>query len=164
MKKIAILILGGILSFSSGCEKDDICDSSTPTTPHLVIDFYDVNNPTTLKNIAALQVVGDGGNGVLSFDGVSQIKLPLKTMADLTQYHFTINADNNDLKNQDDLEFDYARKDEYISRACGYKTLFTLSGSPILTDPTADTPWIQNIEVVTPNINNENETHLKIYF
>ena len=52
MKKIYLLFLIAI-TFSS-CEKDDICDANTPTTPRLIIDFYDATNPTALKNVINL--------------------------------------------------------------------------------------------------------------
>jgi len=166
MKKIFLTVLAGTLSFAS-CEKDDICDANTPTTPQLVIEFYDNSNPTVLKNVSDLKVTGEGANDVLSFTGVSKIKLPLKTTADITKYQFVINGSDVNTKNEDQIEFDYSRKDEYISRACGFKTLFTLdANTPItLTDGTAnDGLWIKNTAVLTSNIINENETHVKIYF
>jgi len=49
MKKIFLLLF--VFSLL-GCEKDDICESTTPTTPRLVIEFYDFNASTaTLKNV-----------------------------------------------------------------------------------------------------------------
>jgi hypothetical protein len=66
--------------------------------------------------------------------------------------------------NIDILTFNYQRVDEYVSRACGYKTLFTLnSTNPITVTPDSDN-WIQSVVVSQPNIENENETHIKIYF
>mgnify|MGYP006353373257 FL=1 len=44
MKKTILLLLAVAFTFSS-CEKDDICDANTPTTPRLVIGFYDFLNP-----------------------------------------------------------------------------------------------------------------------
>jgi hypothetical protein len=162
MKKTALFALGAIVLFTN-CEKDDICDPTTPTTPQLVIDFYD-KDTQIIKTVTSLQVVGDNGP-LQTFDGVSKIKLPLKTTADITQYHFIINSANSS-KNEDEVEFDYSRKDVYISRACGFKTFFTLKpDSPKFTDAaTPDGPWISDIKVVTPNINDENQRHVKIYF
>ncbi|MDD5151653.1 MAG: hypothetical protein PHC28_14440, partial [Flavobacterium sp.] len=59
MKKIIILLLIATFSFSS-CEKDDICDANTSTTPRLVIDFYDITTPSLLKKVTNLKVIGDG--------------------------------------------------------------------------------------------------------
>ena len=56
MKKIQLLFICLFsISFSS-CEKDDICEATTPTTPKLVIEFYDVLNRTVKKNVNNLAV------------------------------------------------------------------------------------------------------------
>lgn len=49
LKKISVLLILALVWISSGCEKDDICDPATATTPLLVIDFYDITNPTLKK-------------------------------------------------------------------------------------------------------------------
>jgi len=50
MKKYIITSLALLLAVSFwNCEKDDICAETTPTTPKLVIEFYDNANPTVLK-------------------------------------------------------------------------------------------------------------------
>ena len=59
MKKIILLVLLVVFAFS-GCEKDDICDANTATTPRLVLSFYDISNSTVLKNVTRLKVVGEG--------------------------------------------------------------------------------------------------------
>ena len=58
MKKIISLLLLFTFGLSS-CEKDDICDANTPTTPRLVITFYDIASPTKTKNVTNLKVIGD---------------------------------------------------------------------------------------------------------
>ncbi len=59
MKKIFLFLL---ISFSFlSCEKDDICDATTPTTPRLVIEFYDSLIATpTLKNLTNFKAVATG--------------------------------------------------------------------------------------------------------
>ncbi|MFN7674395.1 DUF6452 family protein, partial [Flavobacterium sp.] len=61
----------------------------------------------------------------------------------------------------------YTRQNVYVSRACGYKTIFILN-SPnglIQTDTaTPDLLWMQNINIQTTNINTENEVHIKVFF
>jgi len=71
------------------------------------------------------------------------------------------------LENTDNLEFKYTRENKYVSRACGFKTIFNLD--PInpfsLTDTTpADEMWIQYVIVAQNNITYENETIIKIFF
>jgi hypothetical protein len=66
--------------------------------------------------------------------------------------------------NLDALTFNYTRATSYVSRACGFKTLFTLQPtSPVVLTPDSNN-WIQNIVVVQSYIANETETHVKIYF
>jgi len=168
MKKIFLIVL--VLAFSfSGCEKDDICDAATSTTPSLVIEFYDNADHTDLKNVN-LKATGEGAAGSpLIFAAVSKIKLPLNSTAIKTKY--TLVLTNADLTTTSDvLEFNYSTADVYVSRACGFKTVYNLNGTALPPFVLNNVPnstmgnWIKNIEVIKPNINDENETHIKIYF
>jgi hypothetical protein len=59
MKKILVLLLVVSVQLFSSCEKDDICDPNTPTTPRLIIDFYNIEDPTKTKNVTDLAIVGE---------------------------------------------------------------------------------------------------------
>jgi hypothetical protein len=174
MKKIILLLILLSLSLSS-CEKDDICDATTATTPKLILEFYDTLHPTVLKNVTNLAVKEVGiTSAVISFNSVSKIQLPLKTNEDSTKYSFVLNAGNTNtsLIYTDILQFNYSRKTVFVSRACGYKTLFDLNNDVSLPNPYIlnNTPaasqgiWIKNITVEKYNLETENETHIKIYF
>lgn len=179
MKKIVSLLLILTLALSS-CEKDDICDASTPTTPRLVIDFYDISNASVQKNVTDLKVIGEGMEEGIVFDssasGADQyvtngntISIPLKTDSDTTTYQFILNSQNSNasLIDIDKITFNYTRKEVFVSRACGFKTLFTFdSTTPLIHTavPTTKTKWMQYISVEKTNIDSENETHLKIFF
>ncbi len=164
MKQLFLLLLLSV--FFSSCEKDDICDANTPTTPKVVIEFYDAANPTTLKNVTNLGVIAPGFTNGFGFTVTSKIKVPLKTFQDSSILHFIQNGsiDPTTDDNLDEITFNYNRKTVYVSRACGYKTLFTLNTTnPITVTPDSNN-WIQNVIVSQPNIENEDETHIKIYF
>jgi hypothetical protein len=164
MKKIFLLLL--ISLFFSGCEKDDICDAATPTTPKVVIEFFDTAAPNTLKNVTKLKVTAAGFTTELKFDLVSKITVPLKTFADVSVLNLILNGTDTNLTNDnlDEITFNYTRRTEYVSRACGYKTLYTLNtANPVVITADANN-WIQSVTVSQPNIENENETHVKIYF
>lgn len=175
MKKIISFLL--IFAFGlSSCEKDDICDANTPTTPRLVITFYDINNSTLRKKITNLKVIGkDQTDGIVFNKTVTDdtrfltsgdsIAIPLKTDADITTYTFINNygSENALLVNSDEISFVYSRQNSYVSRACGFKTLFNLSAFQ-RTDPTGDGVWMQDIFIINPNIESENETHIKVFF
>ena len=179
MKKILLFLLIATFSFSS-CEKDDICDANTPTTPRLVMEFYDISNPSILKNVTNLKVIGDGmtegivlnstaSGGSRYLSNGSKISIPLKTDADATKFRFILNSGNPNptLIDIDEITFNYTSNDVFVSRACGFKTLFTLD--PLkpykqTTIPATKLKWMQFISVEKSNIANENETHIKVFF
>ena len=179
MKKILTLILIATFSFSS-CEKDDICDANTPTTPRLVMEFYDSNNSSILKNVTNLKVIGEGmTEGIVlnpNATGESQylsndskISIPLKTDQDATKFRFILNSGNPNpaLIDIDEVNFNYTRNNIFVSRACGFKTLFTLNPLNPYTQttiPATKLKWMQFISVEKSNIDNENETHIKVFF
>jgi hypothetical protein len=99
MKKIFLLLF--VFSLL-GCEKDDICDAETPTTPSLVVEFYDISNPTVLKNIVNLKIKEQGVASDLGvFNSVSKIKLPLNTNGTSVNYSFVLNSSDADNDNED---------------------------------------------------------------
>jgi hypothetical protein len=174
MKKILFPIVLCLAFFFSGCEKDDICDGSKPTTSRLVIEFYDFNNPAVLKIVPNLRVIGAGMTTPLIMSNTNKILIPLKTTEDNTEYSLTVNFGNPNTSFvfTDILDFNYTRKEEYLSRACGFKTTFTLNPSsnppaPIIlnNNPAIEEgSWIRDIQILSRNIETENETHVKIFF
>lgn len=180
MKKIIYILLIVFSFASSSCEKDDICDANTPTTPRLVIDFYSYKDPGELKTVNNLKVIGEGmKDGIIFNSGAtgeaqylvngSTISIPLKTNADTTTFSFILNSGNSNpiLIDTDKITFNYTKKEVYVSRACGFKTLFTLDPTtPIVQTAVPETKqkWIQFISIEKNDIDNENETHIKIYF
>jgi len=168
MKKIIILFIVLSIAFSS-CEKDDICAETTATTPRLIIDFYDITNPTLTKNVTNLGIIAEGLNTVILFNGVSRIEVPLDITKDISKYQFILNYDNSNpvFINTDFLQFDYTRNNVFVSRACGFKTIFTLNPTSPFTQTDSDFLdglWMKNITVLQSNIFSENETHLRISF
>ena len=170
MKRILALLL--ITICFSSCEKDDIC--AEETTPRLVLEFYDVTNPTVKKNVTSLKVTGYISDTVLNpiplatFNAVNKIELPLRITEDVTKYSLILNSTSTSVTpNTDILKFNYTRQNVYVSRACGYKTIFTLN-SPIgvtrTDNATPDLFWMQNINIQTTNIDTENEVHIKVFF
>lgn len=173
MKKTILLLLILCFSFSS-CEKDDICDANTITTPRLVITFYDYNNSSVEKNVSNLSIFGDGMTAAVTFNGStlingSTVSIPLKTDVDTTTFHFILNYGNTNtaLVNEDIIQFNYSRQNLFVSRACGFKTNFTLNPTnPFVHSDAAvpDLKWMRYVAVKNSIIANENETHLEIYF
>ena len=165
MKQLIILFL---ITFSLvSCEKDDICDETTSTTPQVVIEFYNAASPNTLKNVTNLKVVANGFTEVLTgTTGVSKIKVPLQTNLDATTWQFIENGLDTDATNDNEeiLNFTYTRETVFVSRACGYKIVYDLTNSNTNLVATDADNWIDHITIIQPNIDTENETHIKIYF
>lgn len=183
MKRISfILILISTLIFAlifMGCEKDDICAEETPTTPQLVIRFYDVSEPDETKSVSGLLayrsidnmniITGFEGESVSSRDSIA-IPLPLETNTLNFVLHQDYGVDNNDtpddttddtlLGNPDTITVTYEREDVYVSRACGFKTVFNNITFSVATD---SENWIANSEIVIDNVETQNAAHVKVF-
>lgn len=165
MKKIILFL---VFISLLGCEKDDICDETQSVTPRVIIEFYDASQPSILKNVTNLEVHTENEiDTTVVFTGVSKIKLPLNPILQTTTYTLKLNSTIVASANTDVLTFNYATKQLYVSRACGFKNVYELNTSNgiIRTDGTTnDGFWIQDFDVITNKINNEDEVHIKIYF
>ncbi|MHA7944390.1 DUF6452 family protein [Formosa sp. 3Alg 14/1] len=178
MKYSFVIILLVALSFF-GCEKDDICSNDTPTTPSLIIRFYDVTNPNidVLNSVTNLRVQGIGNDDVLpGYDVVAtdSIAVPLKTTDNVTQYSLykeyvyddndTPDDDSDDTitGNEDVITITYDMEEVYVSRACGYKTVYRNVSINLVED---DENWIELIRSVNDNqsVEDENEVQFKLY-
>ncbi|WP_452221314.1 DUF6452 family protein [Lacinutrix salivirga] len=181
MKKILLLLLLS-LSFIT-CERDDICSDNEATTPRLVVDFLDVLSPEDFKNVVGLRVQGIGNDNVLEGFNVvnkNQVLLPLKTTGDVnanneltTSYSmyrgFAIDdndtpddtSDDFNTGNEDLINITYTTQEIYVSRACGFKTVFNIISFEVV--PDADN-WITIVENANNNqtITNEAITHYNI--
>lgn len=155
------------------CEKDDICSETTETTPSLHIAFYDINFPSidTPKNVTKLRVTGIGNPDPGILDGydantTNEAYLPLKTTENTTQYvlHRNYRLDDNGdvLGNPDTITISYVRKEIYVSRACGYKTIYD---NVVITVEDDGDKWIQLVKAENDNqtVENEADIHYKLY-
>ncbi len=136
---LLLALLVAIVNYS--CERDDICAESTPTTPSLIITFYDVSDPDELEPVNDLRAFGiDDDDELIDVFNATQsstdsIVLPLRTDADETRFviYRDYELDDNDtddenddmpLGNADTITISYDREEIYVSRACGFKTIF----------------------------------------
>ena len=153
-----------------GCERDDICPESTPTTPRLIIDFLDGANPDNKKNVFDIVVAGVGNEFILedyNFVSASTIMLPLKTDENTTQFVVYKEAEVNDNGTPDDssddfvdgnsdvITINYSREQVFVSRACGYKTIF--KNVTLTIEPDNDN-WMLSRQPLTDNQSVEDET------
>ncbi|WP_019669430.1 DUF6452 family protein [Eudoraea adriatica] len=162
--KILLLILMVVISFSA-CEKDDICVDGD--TPLMIIRFYDNDNPSELKAVPNLRIIGLGQsstvNTIADRTSLDSVALPLRINEVNTSFIFiSDSADEDDLEtgNIDTLSFDYSTQEIFISRACGYIANYDDLSETITSD---SENWIQNIEIVSPLIKLQDSAHVKIY-
>jgi hypothetical protein len=160
MIRLIIKIITVILLFlTTSCEKDDICID--PTTPKLVIVFYDKDNHSLKKEVPDLLVEIDSLNTFIPYGtaiSTDSISLPLRVDADFTKYRFIKKFDDNTNQVIDVFTLNYEREIEFVSRSCGYKAIFNNISISDLT-----TNWINEIEIKQQNILNEKEAHLSVY-
>ena len=178
MKKIYFLLF---LVFCIGlsCEKDDICPDDTVTTPQLTIAFYDIENieDQNPKNVFRFRAEGvDNENPVPGYEGTASaqtILLPLKTTTDdpngesyTTQYiltqNYRIDGNGNVTGNPDTITISYTTSQVYVSRGCGFKSVFE---NITLTVEDDGNNWIQVIQSTDDNqiIADESAVNFNIY-
>ena len=174
MKKFSLIVLLIILT-STGCERDDICAESTPTTPHLIIRFYNIDEQDQTKLVRMLTVNGidDQGNPmeeIVSSTSTDSIVLPLQFQNEgiVAKTRFVLKKDSDfdeDSKpetnsNIDTIEVSYTPEFIYVSRACGYKSIFNNLQNTLIID---DDTWIASYTVINSTVDNENAAHLILY-
>ncbi|MCB0399196.1 MAG: hypothetical protein KDD26_06130 [Winogradskyella sp.] len=164
------------------CERDDICAESTPTTPRLLVEFYDVNEPDELKPVTRLTVYGEGladnptddnTEGTLVYNTNStamELPLLIENEDEVTTTRFILEKDTNlrldsnasTNSNIDIIEIEYTTTFEYVSRACGYKSVFNLINVTVNPDGDDADLWIQNEEILEVLVENESTVHVRI--
>ncbi len=161
LKRGLIFIL--ILSLFLGCTRDDICPEETPSTPLLVINFKDRANPGLTKSVDSLRIETTGDDPTLvyySSAATDSIAIPLNTGSDLSSFRFIELAGNEDDENSDVLTFEYNRVDDYVNRACSFRTLY--ANLRVNRENDGDAFWITSFIILKTNIEDETEAHLTI--
>lgn len=151
MKNIVFILV--VLSCIA-CEPDDICIEETPGTPQLILRFYDAQNPTVRKPVNSLEIQGIGSDIVQNLSDIDSVAIPLKIVENQTEFIFKNNEQT------DIIRFSYTSNNVYISRSCGYQSVFNLASASI------DQPqsWIQELVINTSEIINENQAHVTLLY
>lgn len=160
----------GLLAIASlfACEKDDICEGEA-ATPNMRIEFYDKANSTVLKpfyklHCYAVPQTPTDSVKIIEFTYKSEIQLPLDITSNQTIWNVTLFeiVNNDTIQKTDQLTFTYNPKIEYVSKACGYKTVF----ENVTANLNANNPenWITNFTLLNNNIINQETPDAKIYY
>ena len=181
MKKLKLFILFIAVALIN-CERDDICAETTATTPRLLIEFYDLANTDDLKSVPRLTLYGEGlvtdpieeTDATIVFNAnVNSAELPLiigiEGESTTTSFVFEkdtnlrLDTDTTTESNLDTIEITYTSEYVYVSRACGYKSIFNNLNITGIVD---GNNWISSIEIeetIETTIENENTVHVRIY-
>ena len=161
------------------CERDDICAEATATTPNLIIRFYDINNQDEFKSVRQLTVRGLDDLGVpgdeIDLPSVSpdSIALPLRfadeNIETITRFQlekdsdFATNGNDTNDSNIDIIEVRYTPEFIYVSRACGFKSIFNFGNTGGITIAQDGDNWIINSDIINQTIDNENAAQVIIF-
>lgn len=179
--KYVIIGLGLLIIFGLyNCERDDLCPATTQTTARLVIETFDAQDPEQNKNVFGLRIQGVDNDEVLEgYNIVSSglLVLPLRNDVDETRYSLIQNTAINDngtpndtsddfvTGNEDIITITYIREDVYVSRACGFKTVYNNVRIIQQEDSIDSDKWINRIQAENDNqiVENEAEAHFKLF-
>ncbi|MAW95114.1 MULTISPECIES: DUF6452 family protein [unclassified Leeuwenhoekiella] len=157
---IVLILLIALIAYS--CERDDICAKSTPTTPTLTIGFRSNDNALESKPLN-ITVYNKDSTKAIAFNNASTINIPLRTDTTATVLLFEKNPGNpnaaEDPEDVDELTFTYTPQEVFISRACGYRVIFT--NLEIRNNPGASR-WIDDININLRTVENEDTTQVYI--
>lgn len=141
-----------IFAFSA-CEKDDTC--LEPMTPDLVLRLYDVNTPDAVKKVTHLTLVTlPDLDTIYKNKEMDSIAIPLNVNDDISRFKMI------DDSNEDIVEFTYNREAVFVSKACGYKSIFHNLQVNIVAD---SDNWIKNKELIQSEIKTDTLAHVKIF-
>jgi len=174
MKKVLLLILMVLcLLYGVSCERDDICIEGD--TPLLVIGFFDAADTLNFKSVPSfrLRAIDNGiilnNNTLYGFTDRStendSISIPLQIGQNTTSFEFIVNSADDDTTEAetgtvDTLNLSYIVNSEFISRACGFIANYDeLQIEQVINDNN----WIQDISILTSNIERTNQIHVKIF-
>lgn len=165
-KYLKLLFIPLFLAPQLSCERDEICLEDI--TPKLIIRFYNNDIQTEIKSVFNLSVNIEGIDGEYSNESITavtdSIAIPLKVTENMTRFILTIPGDEDEgiEANLDTITVIYTQEDIFISRACGYKTIFNETKAGLVDD---DDNWIKDLETVKDpqEIIDENAAHVKIY-
>ncbi len=163
MLRNALVLILLIVLIAVSCERDDICAASTPTTPTLTIGFRNFENTTEAKPIN-ITIFNKTLSDSIAFTNATTISVPLRTDTTATVFLFEKNPNNPNAaenpENIDTLTFNYIPQEVFISRACGYKVIFT--NLQIRNTSGADGRWIDDINVNLRTVEDEDTTQVFI--
>ena len=156
------------------CESDDICAELTNSTPRLIITFYDMENVETRKDVENLAIYAIKDGQLIPVNEINgtttdSINIPLRNDQSVSNFKFYKDfslVENVPNGTVDHLYIDYDISEIFISKACGfinnYNLLNFLPYDPF-ENPSPPANWISGYLIENNLIENENQSHVKIF-
>ncbi len=154
MKKIILSIL--IITLIS-CERDDICID--PTTPNLIVVFYDKTDQTERKDAPSLMIEVDSLGTFIPINRIAldSTTIPLRVDENITKIRLSkIETGTTELIL--DFTLEYQRDEVFVSRSCGFKTTYSETTEEITSDQ-----WNATMTINNQNITDETTKHISIF-
>ncbi len=144
------------------CERDDLC-SDVPITPLLILTFDGEDNAGVQANVPFLQITSTKNNNTFfaAPTTTDSIAIPLDITLDNTQYIFTRNSGDANTDNilSDTITFFYNRRNEFVNRACGFRTIYSNLDTERETNN-----WITNSQIINSEVNDQLNAHIRLSF
>ena len=141
----------------SSCEKDDFCID--PTTPNMIIRFYNATNITQTKPVSDLSVNPQGFDELYSNANLDSIVISLDVTSNQIIYNLISES------NLDVITINYDVEEVFVSRSCGFKAIF--NNVSVTSDVSND--WILGLTetldntITIPTIDDESTAHIQIF-
>jgi|SRR5690625_659191 len=160
MKK-GVLVIFILCLLVSACQHNDICTENQPSTPKLVIKFYNFDHPDKLKPVKDFNAKEVNSENFYFENNRNDtlIKIPLRTSSSSTTYEL-LNFKDQSNEKSDIVEFHYSSEEIYINRPCGFRSTFS---DIEVTHLENSNSWIKAVEIKQENINDENNPHIYIF-
>lgn len=157
--------------FVTSCEKNDLCGGVNVDTPQVNITLYNRLNNEEQKtaqmiNCYALDHIHQDTIPVIQFLNRSSFTLPLKVYEENTVWYVELKEwiGNDTITRANLLDFRYETSSEYVSKACGYRSVFQRVRVNSVNDTIQHLPgWISTLDY-TNEITTNDTTHVQIYF
>lgn len=171
MKKI--MVIASFLCLACfvfiACEKDDICGNNELTTPNYKIQFFNYEDQDIPQN-GLVEAFAVGIKDTIRNTG-NTLLLPLRLDQQETSWVLQIKEvrGKETITKSDTITLKYRVNTHYLNKACGYVSTFSLQQdgtSPLLNSKPNTTKgnWIKLYITETNEIENDEQTHFKIYY
>ena len=148
-----LIVLAAFLFVSIACERDDLCLEKPSASVNAV--FY--NNVTQQREPLEISVLFNSDT-IIETQTTDSLLIPLPVHTDDFKYVFIKHQGNS--ANPDTVRIRFGIGEQFISKACGFKTVYHNLQMNLTPD---NDNWIQQIDITNPEVITDTVNHVKIY-